>query len=52
MVAKCLLEVEIAMDKLPMPISVSSTHFALRYGYLNFLLGGRKNRKKMEIDFR
>ena len=37
MVAKWPLEVEIAMGKLPVPISVSSGHFALRYEVPKFL---------------
>ena len=37
MVAKWPLEVEIAMGKLPVPISVSSHHFALRYEVPKFL---------------
>ena len=40
MVAKWRLEVEIAMGKLPMPISVSSRHFALRYEVPKFLARG------------
>ena len=40
MVAKWPLEVEIAMGKLPMPISVSSGHFALRYEVPKFLPRG------------
>ena len=40
MVAKWPLEVEIAMGKLPMPISVSSGHFALRYEVPKFLARG------------
>ena len=39
MVAKWPLEVEIAMGT-PMPISVSSTHFALRYEVPKFLPRG------------
>ena len=40
MVAKWPLEVEIAMGNLPMPISVSSGHFALRYEVPKFLARG------------
>ena len=40
MIAKCVLEVEIAMGTVPMPISVSSTHFALRYEVPKFLPRG------------
>ena len=40
MIANCVLEVEIAMDTVPMPISVSSTHFALRYEVPKFLPRG------------
>ena len=40
MVAKWRLEVEIAMGKLPVPISVSSRHFALRYEVPKFLPRG------------
>ena len=40
MIAKWPLEVEIAMGKLPMPISVSSGHFALRYEVPKFLARG------------
>ena len=37
MVAKWPLEIEIAMGAAPMPISVSSGHFALRYEVPKFL---------------
>ena len=40
MVAKWPLEVEIAMGILPVPISVSSGHFALRYEVPKFLARG------------
>ena len=40
MVAKWRLEVEIAMGTVPMPISVSSRHFALRYEVPKFLPRG------------
>ena len=40
MVAKWRLEVEIAMGILPVPISVSSRHFALRYEVPKFLARG------------
>ena len=40
MVAKWPLEIEIAMGILPMPISVSSGHFALRYEVPKFLARG------------
>ena len=40
MVAKWPLEVEIAMGILPVPISVSSGHFALRYEVPKFLPRG------------
>ena len=40
MVAKWPLEVEIAMGKLPVPIYVSSGHFALRYEVPKFLPRG------------
>ena len=39
-VAKCVLEVEIAMGAAPVPISVSSGHFALRYEGPKFLARG------------
>ena len=38
-IAKCVLEVEIAMGP-PVPISVSRTHFALRYEVPKFLPRG------------
>ena len=37
MVANRVLEIETAMGILPVPISVSSTHFALRYEVPKFL---------------
>ena len=40
MVAKWPLEIEIAMGTVPMPISVSSGHFALRYEVPKFLPRG------------
>ena len=40
MVAKWPLEIEIAMGTVPMPISVSSGHFALRYEVPKFLARG------------
>ena len=40
MVAKWPLEVEIAMGTVPVPISVSSGHFALRYEVPKFLPRG------------
>ena len=40
MVANRVLEIEIAMGTVPMPISVSSTHFALRYEVPKFLARG------------
>ena len=40
MIAKWPLEVEIAMGAAPMPISVSSGHFALRYEVPKFLPRG------------
>ena len=40
MVAKWPLEVEMAMGKLPVPIYVSSGHFALRYEVPKFLPRG------------
>ena len=40
MVAKWPLEIEIAMGILPVPISVSSGHFALRYEVPKFLPRG------------
>ena len=40
MVAKWRLEVEIAMGTVPVPISVSSGHFALRYEVPKFLARG------------
>ena len=40
MIAKCVLEVEIAMGAAPVPIYVSSTHFALRYEVPKFLARG------------
>ena len=40
MVAKWRLEVEIAMGTVPVPISVSSRHFALRYEVPKFLARG------------
>ena len=40
MVAKWPLEVEIAMGTVPVPISVSSGHFALRYEVPKFLARG------------
>ena len=40
-VAKWPLEVEIAMGTVPMPISVSRGHFALRYEVPKFLARGR-----------
>ena len=40
MVAKWRLEVEIAMGAAPVPISVSSRHFALRYEVPKFLARG------------
>ena len=40
MVANQGLEIEIAMGAAPMPISVSSTHFALRYEVPKFLARG------------
>ena len=40
MIAKCVLEVEIAMGTVPMPISVSRGHFALRYEVPKFLPRG------------
>ena len=39
-IAKWPLEVEIAMGTVPMPISVSSGHFALRYEVPKFLARG------------
>ena len=39
-IAKCDLEVEIAMGILPVPIYVSRTHFALRYEVPKFLPRG------------
>ena len=47
MVAKWPLEVEIAMGKLPVPISVSSDHFALRYEVPKFLARGGHLRMAM-----
>ena len=40
MVANWPLEIEIAMGILPVPISVSRTHFALRYEVPKFLARG------------
>ena len=40
MVAKWPLEIEIAMGAAPVPISVSSGHFALRYEVPKFLARG------------
>ena len=40
MVAKWPLEIEIAMGAAPVPISVSSRHFALRYEVPKFLPRG------------
>ena len=40
MVAKWPLEIEIAMGTVPMPISVSRGHFALRYEVPKFLARG------------
>ena len=40
MIAKWPLEIEIAMGILPVPISVSSGHFALRYEVPKFLARG------------
>ena len=40
MIAKWRLEIEIAMGAAPMPISVSSGHFALRYEVPKFLPRG------------
>ena len=40
MIAKCVLEVEIALGAAPVPISVSSGHFALRYEVPKFLPRG------------
>ena len=40
MVAKWPLEVEIAMGTVPVPISVSSRHFALRYEVPKYLARG------------
>ena len=40
MIAKCVLEVEIAMGAAPVPIYVSRTHFALRYEVPKFLARG------------
>ena len=40
MVAKWRLEIEIAMGHCPVPISVSSRHFALRYEVPKFLARG------------
>ena len=39
-IAKWPLEIEIAMGILPVPISVSRTHFALRYEVPKFLARG------------
>ena len=39
-IAKCVLEVEIALGAAPVPISVSSGHFALRYEVPKFLPRG------------
>ena len=40
MIAKWPLEIEIAMGTVPMPISVSRGHFALRYEVPKFLPRG------------
>ena len=55
MVAKWPLEVEIAMGKLPVPIYVSSGHFALRYEVPKFLarhIFGVDKRTAFEVFFR